>query len=157
MGLFSGRSHCNCRDVSNLHVDLFGYDKENRSLRFLFLFSIYSTEKDSSKIYIYDGRGTKEPLKVLSSLHDKPVTIIRVSQAAAVTVVHFMFRDYCTISYCLQYNALFSAAISMDSSGMLNYWGGQRESYAFPKCVQFESLLDTDLYEFAKVYHSFVS
>ena len=51
----------------------------------------------------------------------------------------------------LQYNALFDTAISMDGSGMLNYWGGQKESYSFPKCVQFDSLLDTDLYEFAKV------
>ena len=50
-----------------------------------------------------------------------------------------------------QYNPAFDTAVSMDSSGMLEYWGGQRQDYAFPKCAEFDSKLDTDLYEFAKV------
>ena len=37
-------------------------------------------ETDMSLIRIYDGRGTKEPLKVLDKLHGKPVSIIRVSE-----------------------------------------------------------------------------
>jgi hypothetical protein len=35
--------------------------------------------------------------------------------------------------------------------GMIEYWTGSRHDYAFPKNVTFESKLDTDLYEFAKV------
>ena len=34
---------------------------------------------------------------------------------------------------------------------MIEYWTGPRHDYAFPKNVTFESKMDTDLYEFAKV------
>lgn len=34
---------------------------------------------------------------------------------------------------------------------MLEYWTGPRHDYTFPKNVTFESKMDTDLYEFAKV------
>ena len=46
----------------------------------------FSSEKDSSKIYIYDGRGTKDALKVLTTLHDKPVSIIRVRPQLATVL-----------------------------------------------------------------------
>lgn len=41
--------------------------------------------------------------------------------------------------------------ISSDKMGMVEYWTGPRHDYAFPKNATFESKIDTDLYEFAKV------
>ena len=46
---------------------------------------------------------------------------------------------------------MFDIVVSTDKSGMLEYWTGQMNEYKFPKNVAFESNLDTDLYEFAKV------
>lgn len=40
--------------------------------------------------------------------------------------------------------------ISVDKAGILEYWSGSKSEYKFPKCVEFESKLDTDLFEFAK-------
>lgn len=34
--------------------------------------------------------------------------------------------------------------------GILEYWSGPKNDYKFPKNVNFESRLDTDLYEFFK-------
>lgn len=33
---------------------------------------------------------------------------------------------------------------------LLEYWSGMKKDFTFPKNVQFESKLDTDLFEFAK-------
>ena len=41
-------------------------------------------------------------------------------------------------------------ALSVDSAGILEYWTGPKTEYMFPRCVSFESKLDTDLFEFAK-------
>lgn len=38
----------------------------------------------------------------------------------------------------------------MDTQGILNYWTGAKTEYQFPKNVDFESKLDTDLFEFVK-------
>ena len=38
----------------------------------------------------------------------------------------------------------------MDKAGILEYWTGPKSEYKFPKCVAFDSKLDTDLFEFAK-------
>lgn len=38
----------------------------------------------------------------------------------------------------------------MDRAGILEYWTGPNTEYKFPRCVLFESKLDTDLFEFAK-------
>ena len=35
--------------------------------------------------------------------------------------------------------------------GMIEYWTGPANDYKFPKNVEFESKMDTDLYEFVKV------
>ncbi|KAH1002583.1 peptidylprolyl isomerase domain and WD repeat-containing protein 1 [Dendroctonus ponderosae] len=83
------------------------------------------TDQDSSKIFVYDGRGGSAPLNVLETIHLKPVTLI-------------------------SYNPQFDVAVSVDKSGMLEYWTGIRKDFAFPKNIQFESKLDTDLFEFAK-------
>lgn len=45
---------------------------------------------------------------------------------------------------------MFETCISVDKTGMLEYWQGPNDDYDFPKCVKFESKLDTDLYEFGK-------
>jgi len=49
-----------------------------------------------------------------------------------------------------QYNAAFSTMVSVDKAGILEYWTGLKSDYKFPKCVTFDSKLDTDLFEFAK-------
>jgi len=41
--------------------------------------------------------------------------------------------------------------VSVDSSGMLEYWTGPRHEYLFPRTVSWQYKTDTDLYEFAKV------
>lgn len=52
------------------------------------------SDQDSSKIYVYDGRGSNVPLKVLEKTHLQPVTII-------------------------SYNPKFETTISVDKSGIL--------------------------------------
>ena len=54
----------------------------------------FSAEKDASVIRIYDGRGTKEPLKVLDNLHESPVSIIRVNTLQSVFLTYKMYRIY---------------------------------------------------------------
>lgn len=49
-----------------------------------------------------------------------------------------------------QYNPVFEVALSVDRAGILEYWTGPKTEYKFPRCVLFESKLDTDLFEFAK-------
>ena len=51
----------------------------------------------------------------------------------------------------LQYNPVYHAAVSVDSSGMLEYWSGVKTDCKFPKNVQWQYKTDTDLYDFAKV------
>ncbi|XP_064625093.1 peptidylprolyl isomerase domain and WD repeat-containing protein 1-like [Lineus longissimus] len=82
-------------------------------------------EKDSSKICVYDGKGTSEPLQVLEKIHSKPVTVIR-------------------------YNPVFEVCVSVDQSGMVEYWTGPKYDYKFPKNILWEYKTDSDLYEFAK-------
>ena len=87
--------------------------------------AIAVTEKDTNQIFIFDGKGTKDPLKVLDSIHRKPVS-------------------------ALTYNVAYETVISADISGMVEYWKGPKDLYEFPSCVQFEFKTDTDLYEVAK-------
>ncbi|CAG8579835.1 474_t:CDS:10 [Paraglomus brasilianum] len=82
------------------------------------------TDQESSKIYIYDGRGDGKPLHVLSTMHSHPVQV-------------------------LQYNDRFHCVVSADSSGMMEYWDPE-EPFELPKTVAFEYKSDTDLYEFKK-------
>ena len=51
---------------------------------------------------------------------------------------------------CMVYNAAFDVVVSADQGGMIEYWSGPKGDYQMPKNVDFESKLDTDLYEFAK-------
>ena len=52
-----------------------------------------------------------------------------------------------------QYNAVFETIVSVDNSGMLEYWTGPKGDYKFPKNVEWVYKTDTDLYEFVKVCH----
>ncbi|XP_056632342.1 peptidylprolyl isomerase domain and WD repeat-containing protein 1 [Diorhabda sublineata] len=83
------------------------------------------SDKESPKIYVYDGRGDIKPIKILEKIHMNPIALIR-------------------------YNHRFDVAISVDKKGMLEYWQGSKHDYDFPKNVAFDSKLDTDLFEFAK-------
>ncbi|KAH6934371.1 hypothetical protein HPB50_023740 [Hyalomma asiaticum] len=83
------------------------------------------SDADTGKIYVYDGKGDEKPLHTLESLHKAPLSALR-------------------------YNAKLETVVSVDKKGILEYWTGQRADFKFPKCVRFESKLDTDLYEFVK-------
>ncbi|KAK9892527.1 hypothetical protein WA026_020512 [Henosepilachna vigintioctopunctata] len=80
---------------------------------------------NTPNIYIYDGQGDGNPLKVLEKMHTKSVTV-------------------------LKYNSKYDVTISVDKDGILEYWTGIKQNCIFPKNVAFESKLDTSLYEFAK-------
>ncbi|KAK4877804.1 hypothetical protein RN001_010310 [Aquatica leii] len=80
---------------------------------------------DTPNIYIYDGLGGSKAIKVLEKMHMKPVTLIK-------------------------YNPRFHFAVSFDKGGMLEYWTNLKYEFQFPTNVQFDSKLETDLYEFAK-------
>lgn len=56
-----------------------------------------------------------------------------------------------SLSFFLQYNPVFDTAISADESGQLQYWTGPKQDYKMPKCVRFESAMDTDLFTFVMV------
>ncbi|PSN40014.1 Peptidylprolyl isomerase domain and WD repeat-containing protein 1 [Blattella germanica] len=86
---------------------------------------VTKSDADTNKVYIYDGQGTNTPLHVFDKLHTKAVVIIK-------------------------YNPVYEVALSVDRAGILEYWTGPKKEYKFPKCVKFESKLDTDLFEFAK-------
>ncbi|XP_054764435.1 peptidylprolyl isomerase domain and WD repeat-containing protein 1-like isoform X1 [Lytechinus pictus] len=83
------------------------------------------SDRESGKIYVYDGKGTSEPLHTLDNKHSAPVILIK-------------------------YNPVFEVALSVDKQGILEYWKGPKKDYCFPSCVSFEYKTDTDLYEFVK-------
>ncbi|XP_011499182.1 PREDICTED: peptidylprolyl isomerase domain and WD repeat-containing protein 1 isoform X2 [Ceratosolen solmsi marchali] len=83
------------------------------------------SDQESNKIYIYDGQGSETPTHIFDTLHTKPIV-------------------------ALKYNPIYDTCISVDKAGILEYWTGPKTEYKFPKCVNFKSKLDTDLFEFAK-------
>ncbi|XP_022820066.1 peptidylprolyl isomerase domain and WD repeat-containing protein 1 [Spodoptera litura] len=84
------------------------------------------SEKASNKIHIFDGTQTSStPLHTFQTLHQATVTTIK-------------------------YNPVYETAVSVDKAGIIEYWTGPKHEYQFPKTVQLESKLDTDLYEFVK-------
>ena len=46
---------------------------------------------------------------------------------------------------------MFDVAISADEGGQLQYWGGPKQDYKMPKCVRYDSAMDTDLYTYVVV------
>lgn len=87
--------------------------------------AIAISSSSSSCIQTYDATGDNKPIAVLDRLHSAPVV-------------------------CMKYNAVYSTMISVDSKGILDYWMSHKYDYKFPHIVDFDSKLDTDLYEFAK-------
>lgn len=83
------------------------------------------SNSENGSIYLYDGNGTKKPIHTIDKMHSKAVTLIK-------------------------YNPVYEAVISIDKQGILNYWTGAKTEYQFPKNVEFESKMDTDLFEFVK-------
>ncbi len=83
-------------------------------------------DKASNVLRVFDSRGTNEPIKVIEKLHYKPAHLIK-------------------------FNPVYEVVVSTDKSGMIEYWSGASNDYKFPKNVHFESKMDTDLYEFAKL------
>lgn len=83
------------------------------------------TDSASNKVYIYDGHGSNTPIHSFEKLHMSTVLLVK-------------------------YNPTFDVVISVEKTGILEYWSGPKQEYKFPRCVQFESKLDTDLFEFAK-------
>ena len=62
-------------------------------------------------IFIYDGRGTSEPLRCLDKIHMKPVRLML---------------------YCSAYDVV----ISCDEAAMIEYWSGFANDHGFPKSVR---------------------
>jgi len=85
------------------------------------------SDSQSSSIYLYDAKSlnVKQPIEVISKIgHASPVTIIA-------------------------YAAKYDLAISCDQSSIINYWSPENIK-SLPKEVQFESKLDTDLFDLVK-------
>lgn len=88
------------------------------------IFTVAVSETESGQIHIYDGNATNQPLHTLETLHTRPVAVITYNQALDVV-------------------------ISVDKAGIIEYWTSS--NYNFPEnLVDFDSKLDTDLYEFVK-------
>ncbi|XP_017097517.3 peptidylprolyl isomerase domain and WD repeat-containing protein 1 [Drosophila bipectinata] len=84
------------------------------------------SDSESSCIHIYDGQGGGEVLHTLEKLHSAPV-----------------------VAMC--FNAAMETVISVDRNGILEYWQNSKNDYKFPqRLVNFDSKLDTGLFEFAK-------
>lgn len=51
----------------------------------------------------------------------------------------------------MKYNAGYELVISGDARGVFEYWSGLKEDFAFPsRRLEFDSKLDTDLFDLAK-------
>lgn len=94
--------------------------------------SVCISDKDSSRLLVYDAKGTSQPLRVIDKMHRNPV-------------------------HLMKFNAKFEIVVSADKNGMLEYWTGTKHDYKFPKCVTFQSKMDTDLYEFVKLKTSVIN
>lgn len=80
------------------------------------------SEKDSGKIYVYDGRGNNVPLHTIG-IHTKPITFMK-------------------------YNSKYDVVVSADEAGMVEYWSGLKGDCKFPQNIDFQYKTDTDLFEF---------
>jgi len=88
------------------------------------IYSLVVGDSESPALHVFDGKGSSESLAVVD-IHSAPVTSILYSPGHNI-------------------------AISTDEAGMVEYWSGADTDYKFPRNVDFESKVETDLYEFAK-------
>ncbi|VDO60754.1 unnamed protein product [Haemonchus placei] len=79
----------------------------------------------SGKIVIVDGKGTSAALHTLEKHHYAPVRQI-------------------------EYNHARDIVISIDDTGMIEYWSGAKREFKFAENVKFKYKTETDLYEFMK-------
>ncbi|CAD5114916.1 DgyrCDS3950 [Dimorphilus gyrociliatus] len=82
-------------------------------------------EKLNGNIHIFDGKGSSEPLKILSNIHSSPIIVMR-------------------------YNARYDTIVSADTQGMVEYWCGPQGDYKINGNASWQSKLDTDLFDFLK-------
>ncbi|GAA5871767.1 hypothetical protein JCM8547_008137 [Rhodosporidiobolus lusitaniae] len=87
---------------------------------------------DSPTIRIYDGRGDGTPLFTVDKLHRSSV-------------------------HLMAYNPLYDAVLSIDVSGMIEYWDPRSEPFEKPDSVEWTSKAQTGLYEFKKTKSTPVS
>lgn len=90
-----------------------------------------SSEKDTGKIHLYDGRGGSDILVTIETLHSNPV-------------------------HLMKYNPVANVVVSCDEGGMIEYWKpnpDEQKGYSEPdpNFVTWKYKSDTDLYEFKKV------
>ncbi|XP_022222723.2 peptidylprolyl isomerase domain and WD repeat-containing protein 1 isoform X2 [Drosophila obscura] len=84
------------------------------------------TDAESNFIHIYDGQSGGQVLHTLEKMHAAPV-----------------------VAMC--FNVAMETVISVDRKGILEYWQTPKHDYRFPqRLVNFDSKLDTSLFEFAK-------
>ncbi|EGF98802.1 uncharacterized protein MELLADRAFT_50886 [Melampsora larici-populina 98AG31] len=82
------------------------------------------SDANTPTINIYDGRGTGQPVMSIGSLHHSPV-------------------------HLMSFNTVFDCVISVDTSGMLEYWE-PNESFSLPEGIKWSMKSQTDLYHFKK-------
>lgn len=80
---------------------------------------------NSKEIYIYDGKESNAPLYAIEKLHMGDIALMK-------------------------FNLVYEVILSCDKKGMIEYWSGLKRDFKFPKCVKFDSKLDTNLYELVK-------
>ena len=51
-----------------------------------YLYIIYSAEKETPVIHVYDGRGSNEEIAVLDKIHAKPIIFMKVRELIPFTV-----------------------------------------------------------------------
>uniref|UniRef100_A0A8C4QYJ4 peptidylprolyl isomerase n=1 Tax=Eptatretus burgeri TaxID=7764 RepID=A0A8C4QYJ4_EPTBU len=87
--------------------------------------AVACSEKTSGQIFVYDGRGSNQPIHKLDKVHSHPLSLIR-------------------------FNPIFKVVVSADRTGMLEYWTGLLHDFRFPSNISWQYKTDTDLYEFAR-------
>jgi peptidylprolyl isomerase domain and WD repeat-containing protein 1 len=88
-----------------------------------------SSDRETSDIHFYDGRGTAQALFKVSTIHNQPVNL-------------------------MAYNPLEHTVVSIDAGGMVEYWVPDKsEEFGLPSngAIDWKFKSDTDLYEFKKV------
>ncbi|GFS84199.1 peptidylprolyl isomerase domain and WD repeat-containing protein 1 [Nephila pilipes] len=87
--------------------------------------AIAVSKHNSKEIYVYDGREVGEPLHIFDKMHSSSITVIK-------------------------FNPAYEVSISCDKNGIIEYWSSLKKDFKFPSILQFDSKLDTDLFELVK-------